>query len=151
MNQFKIGAVGEHVWRFGIRVRDQDPNRSSPQDGSCESPLLFSVNLGNIANIQDELFFDQRRFTPHTDPRTMAQGSRPQVTRISAPDYPLIYLRCLQVAPGKPEENMLRGPFANSPKPCDQHRSRTFASLNMICHPRSNCEPRRSKAPGGCA
>jgi hypothetical protein len=32
------------------------------------------------------------------------------------------------------------GPLPNSPTPCDQHRSRTFASQYMFYHPRRNCE-----------
>lgn len=93
---------------FGIRVRDQDPNRSSPRDGCRESP--------SIANMRGELFSKlrpQRRFTPYgsTDHAMMAQGSRRRVARISAPDYPLLSLRCLQVAPGKPEGEHVRGPL----------------------------------------
>ena len=86
VNQFKIGAVGE---RFAIKVFDQDPNRSSSRDGRRECPCFFPVHRGNITNIREELAFKTLLHPAgiHTDHGT--GFSRRQVTRISAPDYPL--------------------------------------------------------------
>ena len=129
VNPFKIGAVGEH---FAIRVYHQNSNGSSPRDSRRKCPCIIPSILTTSDSLTYGMSCPSKRAPPRRDPRAMAQGSCRQVTRISGPDYPLTYLFTACRWPRTNPKETCAGPLANSPIPCDQHRSRTFAS-QYIC------------------